>query len=67
VEEGAPDVGWYERAFPAALAAGRPEVEYEVESVVFIIGLGNKVETGVDMLLTLVSEPLAESESVTTS
>jgi len=67
-EEGVPEVGWCEKTFPTALAAGRPEeVGFEVEPLSFIIGVGKNNETDDSLLLTLVSEPLAESEIVTIS
>ena len=60
-----PEVGWYEKAFPTALAAGRPECE--VEPVSFRVEVGENAKTDVGLLLALESDPLAESESVTTS
>lgn len=68
VEEEVPVVGWNEKAFPTALPTGRPaSVEYEIEPVSFRIGVGENTETDVGLLLTLESDPLAESEIVTTS
>ena len=63
-----PDVGWYEMTFPMALATGRPaSVECEAEPVSLIVGVGKTIEIDAGLLLTLESEPLTESEIVTTS
>lgn len=57
-----------EKAFPTALAAGRPTaVACEVEPMSFRIKVAENAEIDVGPLLALESDPLAESESVTTS